>query len=175
TRNGLKTRHHDELVFFIIKPTNISVLSRDSIAGKIRNLMNLLSAFELLGVCCMDAYECFDENKLYLESRIAEEQTLQVKQILLSDLLFLDEIQLQMSTAREFMFIFPARTGSDENSFTEQSRIEKQINDHGFEVRKALKSDIKRFLGIYFTQNVPGEELPDYDGENAAASWVIDQ
>ena len=39
SRNGLMTKHNGEVVYFIVQPTNISVLSETSIAIKINHLM----------------------------------------------------------------------------------------------------------------------------------------
>ena len=44
TKNGIRVGK-DELLFYAITPTNISVLSAANIEGKIRNMMVLLSAF----------------------------------------------------------------------------------------------------------------------------------
>lgn len=43
SRNGLMTQRYGEVVYFIVQPTNISVLSETSIAIKINHLMQLLS------------------------------------------------------------------------------------------------------------------------------------
>ena len=172
-RNGIKTNNHSELVFFLVNPTNISVLSQTSIAIKVRHLMTLLSTQPDIDICCMDACECFDENKNYLKERLTEETNPKVKALLQKDLEFLDEIQIQMSTAREFMFIVRLRDGSEEQSFSNLNRIEKAISEQGFDVKRAVKDDIKRFLCVYFGRTIPEKEIPDVDGGNEIDRWVI--
>jgi hypothetical protein len=179
SRNGLQTSG-GELVFFVVNPTNISVLSQVSIAVKVRNLMGLLTAQPDIDIVCMDDSECFDDNKEYLKGRLKDEENLKVKAILQKDLEFLDEIQIGMSTARKFMFVTRLRHESSEQSFANLNRIEKVITEQGFEVKRASKSDIKRFLSIYFGRTVTETEMPDFDGDtayeqiiNKPQKWVI--
>ena len=174
SRNGIQTDGHGELCLYLVRPTNISVLSQTSIAVKVHHLMQLLTAQPDIEICCIDDQECFDGNKEYLSSRIEEEKNPKVRALLDKDLKFLDGIQFQMSTARQFMFIVRLRNETEDQSFANLTRIEKLINEQGFDCRKAKKSDIKRILGIYFgTQAVSEEELADTDGEYAVQKWVI--
>ena len=43
SRNGILTEGYGEIVYFLIKPTNISVLSRASVGQKVKQLMQLLT------------------------------------------------------------------------------------------------------------------------------------
>lgn len=173
SRNGIQTDGHGELCFYLVRPTNISVLSQDSITVKIRRLMQLLTAQPDVEICCIDDHECFDANKDYLKARMEEETNPKVRELLDRDLKYLDEIQLGMSTARQFMFVVRLRNESDDQSFSNLNRIEKVINEQGFNARKADKSDIKRILSIYFGAAATADELPDTDGETAVQKWVI--
>jgi len=165
SRNGLQTNGHGELVFYTVIPINISVLSQVSIAVKVRHLMQLLTAQPDIDIICLDDCECFDDNKDYLKQRLQDEQNQKVRVILQKDLEFLDSIQLGMSTARKFMFVTRIRNESEEQSFANLNRIEKVIAEQGFEVKRASKADIKRFLSIYFGRTVADKEIPDFDGE----------
>ena len=127
SHNGIQTDGHGELVYFMITPTNISVLSRVSIGQKVHHLMQLLSAQPDIEIVCTDARENFDDNKLYLDDRAENEPNKKVRDLLLRDKAFLDDIQLQMSTAREFLFVVRLRNESDEQSFANLNRIEKLI------------------------------------------------
>ena len=166
---GLKTAKGD-LGFFIISPTNISVLSKTSIETKIHRLMTLISAIPDIEICCLDACESFDDNKVNLKQRIKEELNPKVRALLQKDLEFLDGVQFEMSTARKFLFIARMRKESEEQSFANINRMEKAIAEQGFEVRRASKNDIKHFLTVYFGSGTVGEELDDIDGER----WVMD-
>ncbi|MFA6730006.1 MAG: hypothetical protein WCR95_03325 [Eubacteriales bacterium] len=156
-----------ELVFFVVNPTNISVLSQISIAVKVRHLMQLLTAQPDLDIICMDDSECFEDSKEYLKQRLKDEENSKIRALLQKDLAFLDEIQVSMSTARKFMFVVRLRNESEEQSFSNLNRIEKVIAEQGFEVKRASKSEIKRFLSIYFGRTAADDELPDFDGEFA--------
>lgn len=57
---------HGELVFFMIKPTNISVLSDSSIGARIYALMNVLKRH--VEMLCLNSRENFEDNKGYLKS-----------------------------------------------------------------------------------------------------------
>ena len=173
SRNGLQTDGHGELVYYLVHPTNISVLSQTSIAIKVRHLMQLITAQPDIEICCIDDQECFDDNKEYLKKRMEEETNPKIRALLEKDFKFLDSIQLQMSTARQFMFIIRLRNESDEQSFTNLNRIEKTINEQGFDAKKASKIDIKRILSIYLSRTTVTEELPDTDGEFVVQKWVI--
>ena len=164
TKNGLKVGK-EELLFFNVQPTNISVLSRTNIEIKIRHLMMVLSAVPDIEITCTDSSECFDNNKSYLKNRIEEEHNSNVKKILEKDIDFLDSIQTETSTARQFLFIVRCKSSKTEQVLQKANRIEKIISDQGFEVSRMSKNDIKRFLAIYFDASMNGDLIPDYDGE----------
>ena len=69
TDYSLRTMEHGELVFFLIHPSNLSVLSESSLAARIYGLMTVLKGMAELEMLC------------------------------------LDQIQVQMATAREFILV----------------------------------------------------------------------
>lgn len=164
TNYGLAT-NRGELLFYTVAPTNISVLSYANIQIKIRHLMMVLSAVPDIEIACTDSSECFDDNKAYLQNRAEAEQNPKVRELIRKDIDFLDQIQVEMATARQFMFIARCKSKKPEQVFATANRIEKIISEQGFEVRRMKKSDIKRFLAIYFDASVNGEQMPDIDGE----------
>ena len=164
TKYGLLTEA-GELLFYQVSPTNISVLSHTNVEIKIRHLMMLLSAIPNIEIACTDSCECFDDNKIYLQSRIEEEPNGRVKMLLKKDLEMLDEMQSEMATARQFMFVIRCKALKPEQIFQTANRIEKRISEQGFEVRRMSKEDIKRLLALYFDASLSGELMPDYDGE----------
>ena len=164
TNHGLKVGK-EELLFFNVQPTNISVLSHTNIEIKIRHLLMVLSAVPDIEISCTDSSECFDNNKSYLKNRIEDEKNSKVRNILTKDIDFLDSIQSETSTARQFMFIARCKSTKSEQVLQKANRIEKIISDQGFEVSRMSKNDIKRFLAIYFDASMNGDLIPDYDGE----------
>ena len=163
TRYGLAT-NRGELLFFLVSPTNISVLSHTNIEIKIRHLMMVLSAIPDIEITCTDSCECFDDNQAYLRGRLQEEGNPLVRQLLEQDMDMLDRAQAEMATARQFLFISRCKGMKAEQVFQAVNRIEKVISEQGFEVRRMRKSDIKRFLAIYFDSSMNGDQLPDTDG-----------
>ena len=104
--------------------------------------MQLLSVQPDIEIICSDARESFEANKVYLAERMQTEDNRKVALLLRADMASLDNIQLQMSTAREFMFAVRVRGGSNEQSFAALNRLEKQITAQGFECKHATMKDI---------------------------------
>lgn len=160
---------HGELVFFSIKPTNISVLSDASVAARIYALMTVLKGMTELEMLCINSRENFEDNKRYLKERIEAETLPPIRKLLQQDASNLDRLQVQMATAREFLIIIRLKPEKEAELFPYLSRIEKSLKDQGFTVRRADSADIKRLLGVYYEQNVTTEVYEDFDGER----WVI--
>lgn len=163
TKRGLKTKY-GELVYFVISPTNISVLSNENIQTKIWHLMQVLSAQPNIEITCIDSCERFDDNKSFMIDRLGDEENPSVKKCLAKDIDYLDNIQIEMSTARQFMFSVRFRKEKEEQIFNQVNKVEKAIAEQGFEVKRTKKDDIKRFLAIYFGASMQGELIPDVDG-----------
>jgi hypothetical protein len=170
TENGVLTMNQGELVFFRIKPINIAVLSQSTISAKVFSFMSVLKNITELEICCLNSSESFDENKVFLLRRIEEEDNPVIKELCRKDLEFLDNIQLEMATAREFLIIIRFRTEKPEQIASAKGRIEKILKEQGFESKRATKDDVKRILAVYFSQNVVTEQFDDMDGER----WVLD-
>ena len=169
TDYSLLTYGHGELVYFIIKPTNISVLSEASIAARIYALMTVLKGMAEIEMLCLNSRENFEDNKRFLRNRIEQEDNPTVRKLLEADLTFLDRIQVQMATAREFLIVIRLQDEKPNEVFPYLNRIEKNLREQGFSVKRAEKEDIKRILAVYFEQNVTTEKFEDFDGER----WVI--
>ena len=145
TKYGLFT-DRGELIFYQVNPTNISVLSKANIETKITHLKMLLSSIPDIEITCTDSSECFDDNKLYLQERIAEESNPFIRGIIQKDVEFLDSIQVEMATARQFVLIARLKNLRPEQVFTAVNRIEKVISEQGFEFKRFKIENIKRFL-----------------------------
>ena len=165
SKYGLQTAK-SELAFFIVQPTNISVLSQSNIDAKIHHLMVLLSMIPELEIIALDSCECFDGNKQNIQKRLKIEGNEAVRNILKSDLDFLDNIQAEMSTARQFLFCIRCKNQKPEQVFQLVNRVGKTISDHGFEAKKMTKEELKRMLAIYFETSMHGDEIEDIEAEN---------
>lgn len=168
TDYSLKTPY-GELVYFIIHPTNISVLSESSVSSRIYALMTVLKGIAEIEMLCLNSKENFDDNKAFLQERMEEEPNPVIRKLLQNDSQNLDRMQVQMATAREFLIIIRLRNEKESDVFPYLSRIEKSLKDQGFTTRRADNADIKRILAVYFEQNVTSDRYEDFDGER----WVI--
>lgn len=164
TEYGLSTTG-GELLFFVISPTNISVLSSDSVESKIRKLTLALSAAPDMEIVCVDSAERFDDNKAYLQERINVEPNPQIKTLLKKDATFLDEIQAELTTARKFLFAVRCRNMKPPQVFAYANTVRKVLSEQGFDVHRMGKDEIKRLIALYFDASLTGENIPDYDGE----------
>lgn len=169
TDYSLATNRGDELVYFIIKPTNISVLSEESVSARIYALMTVLKGMAELEFVCLNSRENFEDNKRFLHARLEQESISAVRCLLEQDLTQLDRMQVQMATAREFLVVIRLRNEKESEVFPYLNRIEKILREQGFSTKRADKEDIKRILAVYFEQNVTTEKFEDYDGER----WII--
>lgn len=160
---------YGELVYFIIHPTNISVLSESSVAARIYSLMNVMKGNGEIEILCLNSKENFDDNKVFLRERMEQESNPIIRKLLLQDSQNLDRMQVQMATAREFLIITRLKNEKESDVFSYLSRIEKNLKDQGFTTRRADNADIKRLLAVYFEQNVTSDRYEDFDGER----WVI--
>ena len=164
TKYGLST-NKGELLFYLVAPTNISVLSHTNIEIKIRHLMMVLSALPNIEIVCTDSSECFDDNKAYLTERLEVEENAKVRKLIKKDIDFLDTIQVEMATARQFFFVARIKGQKEKQVFETANRIESKIAGEGFELHRLKKPEIKRILALYFDASMQGEAMPDIDGE----------
>ncbi|MFI3326788.1 MAG: hypothetical protein R3Y35_11545 [Clostridia bacterium] len=157
--------NHGEMLYFLIKPSNLSVLSESNVSAKVQSLRVILNSLPDLEIVCLNSKENFDENKAYIEKRIEKEDNSKILSLLEKDSKNLDKIQVTMATAREFLIVFKIRK---EDLSTKQnliSQIETTFKDGNFNLKLATEEDIKRFLSVYFEQNVTTEKYEKYDGE----------
>ena len=90
------------------------------------------------------------EPKAYLHESLEYEQNPKVRKLVKKDIEFLDNVQVEMATARQFLFTARIKDSKDKQVFDTANRVEKIISEQGFEVRRMRKADIKRFPALYF-------------------------
>ena len=169
TDYSLVTYGQGELVYFIVKPTNISVLSESSVGARIYALMTVLKGVAEIEMLCLNSRESFEDNKRFLKSQMEQEENPVIRRLLEQDQTHLDRIQVQMATAREFLIMLRLKDEKESDIFPYLSRIEKSLKEQSFSVKRADKEDIKRILAVYYGQNVTTEKFEDFDGER----WII--
>ena len=164
TRHGAKTAG-GELVFFMIKPDNLSVLSGEGIRGRIKNLTDLLCATQEVRLLALDSRESFQRNKDWYRRRMETEELPAIRELLRKDAAHLDEIQAATASAREFALVYrlgPQESGEDVGRLRQ---TEQALRDLGFHARLAEEQDVKRLLAVYYQQDVTTERFDDFDGE----------
>ncbi|MBE5863209.1 MAG: hypothetical protein E7295_10210 [Lachnospiraceae bacterium] len=154
---------------FLVRPSNLSVLSEEGITAREEGFAAALKGLPDLSVTCLDSSEGYAENKRFLRKRMGEERNPAVRRLLEEDLRHLDELQLRMATAREFLITVRPRDKGEGEILASLGRIEKMLEERGMAVRLATREDLKRILAVYFEQNVTAEKLDDVDGER----WVV--
>lgn len=164
TNYGIRTTV-GELVVFLVQPTNIAVLSRANVELKIYHLRMLLSTHPGLEISCLDSCERFDDNKRFIKRRLQEEDNPDVRRVLEQEIGYLESKQIEMSTARQFLFVLRFTKGEKpEQVFQAINSVMSTMSGQGFEARRMERSDLKRVLGLYFETSLTGENVEDVDG-----------
>lgn len=168
TDYGIATRMGN-LVFFVIKPTNISVLPGSGVGARIYALLNVIKGQAEIEMLALNSKESFENNKDFYRQQANLEDLPAIRKLLEQDSAHLDRIQVLMASSREFYILVRLQGKKESDVFSYLSRIEKSIKDNGFTVRRATEQDLKRMLGVYFEQNVTTERFEDHDGKR----WII--
>ena len=166
TEHGLKTAR-GELVFYLVSPDNLSVLSAEGVRGRVRALTELLRSMEAVELLALDSRESFQSNKHHYQDRLEREDLPALRELLRQDMGHLDEIQSTTASAREFALVY-RRDGKTTEDASHLKQLEKRILDCGFHVRMADDQDIRRLLAVYYQQDVTTEHFESFDGERSA-------
>ena len=169
TERSLITLQGDEVVLFLLEPTNVSVLSREGLRARVNALMHVLKGFAEIELLCLNSRESFEHNKQYLTSRMEQEPVPQIRALLEQDLRHLDEIQSRTATAREFVLLVRPRGIDEKEMYPYLNRLEKMIREQQFTVRRADREDLKRILAVYFAGDTVSEGYDDFDGQR----WLM--
>lgn len=143
---------------------NIAVMSLESVQIKIEKLMDLLTAFPNIQIFCTDGCECFDNNKIFISTRIDDEENNAVRELLTKDLEHMESIQSELSNSRQFYLVYRFRNQSKDLVGTIVSRLEKCMSEYDFVCKRLEKSDLKQFLAVYFGISSYGAEIADVEG-----------
>ena len=101
TDYGIATRM-GELVFFAIKPTNISVLPDAGVGARIYALLNVVKGMAEIEMLALNSKESFENNKAFYRQRANEEELPVIRKLLEQDSKHLDRIQVLMASSRGF-------------------------------------------------------------------------
>ena len=164
TEHGVKVAG-GELVFYLIQPDNLSVLSPEGVRERVRALSDLLRASTEVIMVAVDSRESFQRNKDYYRARLEDETLPAIRELLRQDMEHLDAIQTGTASSREFALLIrmDAQTAADP---AQLAQVEKRIHSHGFRVRLAGEQDVKRILAVYYQQDAFTDHFDNYDGES---------
>ena len=170
--NGVETNKNDFLVYFLVQPDNIAVLSETAVRTKIMALSGVIKGYDCIEFSCINSRENFDSNKNFYKEQLEKEHSQKVRELLEKDIAHLDRVQIQTASAREFLFILRFKNYNFESNDVQTgiSRMEKLLKDEGFTSRLATKDDIKRLYAVYYVQNITQIYFDDYDGERFVRS-----
>ena len=169
TGHGVKTPS-GELVFFLINPSNLTVLSPEGVRERVRCLTNLLRGVTSMQILTLNSRESFQPNRDWYRQRLERETVPAIRKLLQEDMAHLDQLQSAAASVREFALVFQMdRKVTDVSGQINQ--LEKFIRDRGFQVRRAEDQDMKRLLAVYYQQDVTTEFYEAVDGER----WVDDR
>ena len=171
TDHGVKTPA-GELVFFLINPSNLSVLSPEGVRERVRCLTNLLRGVTSMQILTLNSRESFQPNRDWYRQRLERETVPAIRKLLQEDMAHLDQLQSAAASVREFALVFQLdRKITDVSGQINQ--LEKFIRDRGFQVRRAEDQDMKRLLAVYYQQDVTTEFYESVDGERAVSDRAV--
>lgn len=165
TPHGVTTAR-GELVFFLIRPDNLTVLSEDGIRVRVTALANLLRAESAVELLALDSRESFQRNKEFYQARLEQETIPALRTLLEQDIRHLEAIQSASASSREFPLVMrlEEKEAADERGLRQ---LEKALCDHGIHVQLAEAQDVKRLLAVYYQHDVTTDYFEDVDGEMA--------
>lgn len=169
TEHGAKTAG-GELVFFMVRPDNLSVLSGEGIRSRVKCLTDLLCATQEVRLLALDSRESFRRNEDWYRQRLEQEELPAIREFLRRDAAHLDEIQASTASAREFALVYRLGPREPEADPGRLRQTEQALGDLGFRARLASEQDVKRLLAVYYQQDVTTEWFEDFDGER----WVTE-
>ena len=154
-----------DLVFYIVRPSNLGVLPANAIYARIEALKNVLSTQANIELLALNSRESFTQNRAFYHDRLQQETNPEIRRLLEQDRQHLDEMQVEMKLAREFYLVVRLKNEKRETVYSLLSTIEESLHKSGLPVRRAAREDLKRILALYFEENTTSERMEDYDGQ----------
>ena len=142
-----------DLVFYIVRPSNLGVLPANAIYARIEALKNVLSTQANIELLALNSRESFTQNRAFYHDRLQQETNPEIRRLLEQDRQHLDEMQVEMKLAREFYLVVRLKNEKRETVYSLLSTIEESLHKSGLPVRRAGREDLKRILALYFEEN----------------------
>lgn len=167
-QDSLESELNERVYYLSVQPPNLSVMSSDMIEGKVVALTHVLKSIGSLEILVMNSRDNFEQNKLFIQTRLNQETQPNVKKCLSQDLRHLDEIQIRTATSRLFLFVLRLKNDEEGTLLSSLNRVEKNLRMQGFQIQRLKKQALKAMLAVYYEQNVTTEIFEESDGER----WI---
>ena len=164
--NHLLKTNGQEIYYFAVQPTNISVLSSQQKGYLIRSLANVLSQIKSIEILCTDSSQSYDDNVNHLIELSKNEKNPYIKALDEKDIEHLDAVRSNTTTSRVFYLIVRCNSSDspiEKNRFI--STVTQICKEHKLQAKLAGKEEIKKLIAIYLEQNVYQDPIEDFDGQ----------
>ena len=161
---GIETEDGKLLVYLQLRPDNISVLGRTEVLARIRNLQNVLQDIAEIEMLCISSSQNYENNKRYYRDRAENAANEIIRDLCLREIDYLEEINISMSTSREFALILKYNVDRLEEAKHAVLQAVQLIKEHRFRVEIASEDKLKRLLSIYYVGDIYSQHIPDYNG-----------
>lgn len=139
--NHVLTRQNTEMLFYRLRPVNVAVLPASVMEAKEAALANVLAAVPSVELVCLNTSESFEDNKTYFLERIQQEDNPAVQRLCEQDIQYLDDIQRDMATAREFYVVLRQQAGGEQNDAQRLGKVLKEQALRPKPLRRMISAD----------------------------------
>ena len=147
-----------DLVFYIVRPSNLGVLPANAIYARIEALKNVLSTQANIELLALNSRESFTQNRAFYHDRLQQETNSEIRRLLEQDRQHLDEIQVEMKLAREFYLVVRLKNEKRETVYSLLSTIEESPQSASLTASLPL-------LALRAISPLQGESAPCAQGE----------
>ena len=161
-------------VYLMLRPDNISVLGRGEILSKIRNLQNIIENLPDMQTLCVSSTQSYENNKRYYRQLAKSARNPIISRLCLKEIEHMDEINISMSTSREFMFLLNFPAGQFEEARHGTMQAVQLIREQHYSVHIADKETLKRLFSIYYVGDIYSDSIPEKDGQQYAREEEYD-
>ena len=157
----------EEIKYYSIQPFNIEVMSDAVVEGAIHALAHELMTKDInFDMYALDARESFDNNKIYLMNRIAEEENYIIKQLLQYALEDITARATETNSARQFLILFRMNKHTKRIALEKIKAAHASASNYGLFMKPVSDEEfIKENIALYFKRDTISKSFPNWDGE----------
>lgn len=159
---GCKTKA-GTLAIFEISPNNLTVLPEHVIADQIWHLQILLQQEGDVEILCMDGADTGEENLRFLRRRIAEEENVQIRELLHQDLSAFEGAHFVSTSIRQFYLVLRLQKLTDAQQYRKIDEFARTVREHNLVARLLTPAEVRHMLGIYYIGYMYAEKWKEDD------------